>query len=239
MLGFGLTLLGGCVATTETGQPSELYFPAHSVTPQNAVFEEISAPLPASAENMAKEAHLGLYILENITKTGSRYSDVCWGIYNHDDGVAYRRNTFAANLCACLGSTIRGARTHVQSSVVESSRGIYDDSNIIFYSGDGLTASRFSLDVHGGSCFIESGFSGTELRRPLSDVLAHSGRETLVMLFRFPSRSFASFDFVISAYCNEGLGVNVLSLPMRTTPTAFGGEDIAVFEFQNKHLYEL
>lgn len=234
MLGFGLTLLGGCVATTETGQPGELYFPAHAITPQSALFTSLTAPNAATQENMKKEAHRGLYVLENIVKTGRRHSQICWGIYNNDEVFSYRRNTFIVNVCACLGATINGTRTHVQASIFDDE--IYN--NIVFYSGDGLTASRFFLDVHGGECFIESGFSGSEYKRPFADVIADAERETRVMLFRFLPPSYATFDFVVSSYANEGLGVNVLSLPMRTTPAAFGG-DIAVFEFQHQQLYEL
>lgn len=187
---------------------------------------------------MKTAAHRGLYIAENIVKR-ARVGGVFWGIIDAAPNGVYYKNTFFLTLASCFGTgALGGWRTHVHASVNETSP-LYTGGNYFYQSGDGSTAARFSFSVNDGTYKTESGFDGKELSNPFRDIISDSSRGTDVFVFASYDPNYLSFDFVVSAYANAGLGVNILTLPLRTTPAAFTAGKIAVFEFQTPQLIEL
>lgn len=233
MLGFGLTLLGGCVSPPDAGGNRLCYFPAHSVTPQSTLSSALTAPNAATQENMKAIVHLGYFAVENIVKAGPRVAGPSWGFWSGSAAA----NTFTCSLCSRQGASAGGLRTHVQASMTGG--GIISLSNILYESNDDLAAAFFTLKVQGGEYSVDSGFSEALIQNPLRDILADSSLDVNVYKFRFIDTRYISYDFVVSSYRNDGLGVNLLTLPLRSAPPSFTAGAVAVFEFQTQELTEL
>lgn len=241
MLSFGLTLLGGCVATTETGLPSELYFPTHSVrTKYITNCLRRYSPIPANDDNMAASAHSGVFIAENVTKTGKRSSIEIWGILSdtREDGWVYD-SSFFLGLCAKHGTASTNYATNINWSPKREAGKYIALIPSLYTSGMALQSPRFILNLENSILRITDSFSGTEHTQSiaLNDDLSH--QHNAVKIVYWTTDAGAAFDFVVNAYRNDLLAVNQLTLPLRTLPHSFGQGELAAFEFQTGTLIEL
>lgn len=245
MLAFALTLLGGCVATTTKGQPSELYFPAHSVSPKRAASYHREPPFAATELSLKADQHRGFYIAENIQKTGVRSSYTCWGITSALENspitgyLDYYTQTLCLSLCSKRASNETGHRTNVNFT---SSRRLWTKIGAqpsLYTSGEALSSERFILDLYQGELRITDSFSGEERTTVVGidgDVSVGS-TTTSVCIWGTPSE--ITYDFVVSSYENPGLGAHQLTIPLRPLPAAFAESTMAVYEFQHNILIEL
>lgn len=183
---------------------------------------------------MKATAHLGYFSVEGIVKAGRREAGASWGV-QVSSGTS-DCNTFVCSLCSRNGASAGDYHTHVQATMDGS---VTYDNNILYESNDDLTAEFFTLKVKDGECSVDSGFSGVVRQNPLKNIFADSSRSINVYKFRFINTRYISYDFVVSSYRNDGLGVNILTLPLRSAPPAFAAGAVAVFEFQTQELTEL
>lgn len=242
MLGFGLTLLGGCVATNTARQPSELYFPGHSVRPTNSMYLYQYALLSASDENMSAGAHQGYYLAEKITKSGGRASTFNWGIRSMGPDTFVRQNALLFCLGARLGATVGAHATHVQASLKKNEPfPTTDDRNVLYQSSDGLYSDIFELAIGDAQMNVTDSFSGIR-RRTIKNFGNLATAEDLPVqysVFAAQDPAICAFDFVVSSYRNAGLGLNLLTIPLRTLPESHANNLSSVFEYQTKTLIEL
>lgn len=241
MLGFGLTLLGGCVATSATGQADELLFPSHSIVVSNSLAAlYFSAPNSGSTLNMDAQEHHGLYIAENLKKTGGRESTPAWGFRGSLSVYSTYTNTLMLSFCAKNGTANGAYRTHIDYTRPSRAGSLMVDQPSLYVSGDGHDSPRFVLQLSGGVFSITDSFSGGETTMiiPMEEGGINSGQGAPHIVI-FSSLSQMSCDFVASSYRNEGLGVHQLTLPLRSLPAAFADSSMAVYEFQSQTLIEL
>lgn len=245
MLGFGLTLLGGCVATTETGQPSELYFPAHSIhIEENVGLISHETPHAATLASMAAVAHQGVYIEENVVKTGTRSSGASWGIVGVDERppsggtLSLYHNSLHLTLTSKNSNLSTAHATNL--CITRASRewtGIGNQPSL-YTSGQELVSPRFILRVGGGQYSVTDSFSGNEktTRGAIEDVaFGELGTNVIII----GTHGQITSDFVVSSYENAELGVKQLTLPMRALPVDFVESAMAFFEFQFQFLAEI
>lgn len=235
MLGFGLTLLGGCVATTGTGQPSELYFPAHSVAAAAVSSTRyISAPRRATAENMAASAHVAYFLAEDVQKTGTRVSSNNWGLIaqSGDNG-----DVLFLSICAKQASQASSYATNLNITRADNTDGPGFQSSL-YTSGSGLFSSKLEVSIQDTSVSVTDSFSaGTEEKTtvPLPDVRSAGDYPRYSW---FGRNTGVTYHFVVATYSNAGLGIRSRTQGMRTMPLGFSGVE-AVYENQSNTLLEL
>lgn len=239
MLGFGLTLLGGCVATTAQGQPSELYFLAHSVRSKSAGLTiRVLTPMPSSDEALKGTAHRGLFIAENVAKTGVRSSFVEWGIYPEKETEVMSCSLFLGLSAKndLPGTTDYRSNVNITRASLGPHRVGYQASLLV--SEAGLSSPLFVLRANAGVMTMTESYSGSEVTKTaiIPDVYSDGLGVTSVL---YGSERTCLYDFVVTAYANDGLGVNRLSLPMRQLPAAFSDGLRAIFEFETKSFIEI
>lgn len=246
MLSFGLCLLGGCAATSADGRPDTvLFFPSHAVRTE-PVSSSVGAypPLPLTPDSMSPEAHNGLFIAENLVKTGTRNSSATWGIQGTSEtsplttNNATYHNTLILCLCGKLLSTVSAHAANICLTAAELDWINIANCPSLYTSGSKLVSPIFHMSLVEGRFSVTDSFSGQELTtdacipRPLAFSL------TPARVYIWGTHAHITYDFVVSAYRNPLLGVKQLTLPLRALPPAFGGLK-AVFEFQNQVLIEL
>lgn len=234
MLGFGLSLLGGCAATTAEGAPDLLYFPTHSVrTRKVATTEAFPLSVAPTAENMASAEHNGLFIAENLEKTGARVSSRAWGFWSLEVTSA---NTLLLSLTGKINNRLSEHATNI--CISRNPPKDIGAQESLYTSGAELRSPEFILSLEQGVCHVTDSFSG-EKATTSAIVDNICVRDLPVLLCFWGTTPQIEFDFVISAYRNSKLGANQLTQPMRTQPPGFENSDEAVFEFQHQQLIEL
>lgn len=241
MLSFGLSLLGGCVATTATGQPSELYFPSHDIlAPRRGSSVKVFTPNVATELNMSAAAHIGVFIAENVVKTGRRASYEVWGIFGDAENGQVKHNSLNLTMCARNWTQAGSYSTNVNHvSALYEGQGMGAQPPL-YQSGMGVTSPRFMMTLADSVLHVTDSFSGQEKTTSvplLYGIAASSQIRTSVMLWN--TNPEISYDFVVASYTNEGLGLHQLTLPMRALPKGFNEGATAVFEYQYKRLIEL
>lgn len=243
MLAFGLTLLGGCVTTDAVGHPEELLFPAHSIRLNGFHATEY---LYISKDHIREQdltagAHSGVYIAENLVKSGARESYACWGIRGALEGSSAEtfHNTLMLSMCAKNGIYSEGIACHVDWTRKSLSGTSIARQKSLYVSGQGLISPRFILHIHHGVLDVTDSFNGAEETTitTIPDDIAYAPIESRVALFS--TIQSLKCDFVASSYRNESLGVRQLTLPMRSLPAGFSMSTLAVHEFQTQTLIEL
>lgn len=235
MLGFGLTLLGGCVATEPSGQPSALYFPAHSVAASAvASTRYISAPRRATAENMSKTAHEAFFLAENVQKTGRRVSSNNWGLIaqSGDDG-----DVLFLGICSKQGveSTEYATNLNITRADNDKIPGFQDS---LYTSGLGLFSPKLEVSIKNASVSVTDSFTSARERTTtvrLPDVRSAGDYPRYSW---FGRNAGVTYHFVVATYTNAGLGMRSRTQGVRTMPLGFDGVE-AVYENQSNTLLEL
>lgn len=238
MLGFGLTLLGGCVSPPDAGGNRLCYFPARSVTAaaSSTLTMYLNATRRATAENMAASAHEGLFYAENVQKTGTRVSSNNWGLIaqSGDNG-----DVLFLSMCAKQGindDPVYPYRTHLNITRANNTQKPADQPSL-YISGNGLFSPKLIVSIKDASVSVTDSFSGEEKTTsvPLSDVRSAGDYPRYAWLGR---NAGAVFQFVVSAYTNAGLGLHSRAQGMRTLPLGFDAVE-ALHEYQSNTLLEL
>lgn len=230
--------MGGCVATSASGQPLELYFLSRTVrTPSVTNLKSLHIAKNTDARAMKASAHRGVFIAENVIKAGRRSSYAEWGIIDEQEPIT--TNSLFLSLCAKNGRVDGSHQTNVNWTAERMVPAIAGEQPSLYQSGNQLSSPLFMLTLAQGVLRVTDSFSGTETMTEIqmNDNVAFSSRHCKV--FIWCSEAAASWDFIVSAYANDWLDVNQLTLPMKTLPTGFAEAECAVFEFQSKTLIEI
>lgn len=199
---------------------------------------EYNSPAVATEQNMAPTAHQGVFIAENLTKTGTRSSYAEWGIFGVKGANNITSNALFLSLCAKNGSLTNRYATNINITAANQAGKAAGDQPSLYVSGQRTESPRFMLHAGQGIISVTDSFSGMEKTTNVSIPAVYTAENTARVCL-FGAEAELRFDFVVSAYRNEGLRVNQLSLPLRRLPAFFSESAAAVFEFNNRQLIEL
>lgn len=235
MLGFGLTLLGGCVSPPDARDERLCYFPAHSVSAAAVSSTRyLSAPLRATAANMAAAAHEAYFLAEGVQKTGTRVSSNNWGLIaqSGDNG-----EVLFLSICAKQGSQASSYATNLNITRADNTD-VPGLQASLYTSGLGLSSPKLEVSIKDSSVSVTDSFtSGRENTTTvlLPDVRSAGDYPRYAWLGR---NTGVTYQFVVATYSNAGLGLHSRTQGMRTMPLGFNGVE-AVYENQSNTLLEL